>query len=685
MENRWSGQEAQQVIIQWGTTYGDALALRAYSGQLLGDEKALVLHGGGNTSVKGRGKNLFGQEVPLLWVKGSGYDLATMGPDDYVAMDLEALKKAQYLESLSDPAMANLLAQNRLDSRAPMPSIETLLHAFIPSRFVDHTHADAILALTNRTDGAAVIRQALGDAIITVPYIHPGFELARAAWRAYQERPDAKGMVLMGHGLFTWGSSAKESYGATIELVSQAEAWLMAHAKPSSLQLSTPSDPSFAAKLRGALMQRSHSTGDLPGRMLVRGMQSPDVLSALSDPDMRPLLEAPPITSDHVIRMGPFPLWLEVGEELGCALDRYRRRYAAYFEAQKGARDFTMHPPLPQLVMVPGEGIFCCGKSDRQVLALVDLMQQNLLVKMAIKNTTGEAKHLTSKECFDMEYFMLQESKMATPSMPPLTGSVAIITGAAGAIGSGICRHLLELGCCVAATDLPGDGLDTLGQDLALQFGSRVAALPMDVTAPEQVEAVFAQLTQRWGGVDLVIINAGLAHVSKLEEMDLERFRLLEKVNIEGTLNLLGSAGRHFRLQSGGGDIVLISTKNVFAPGAGFGAYSATKAASHQLARIAVQEMAPMGVRVNMVAPDAVFSDGERKSGLWQEVGPDRMKARGLDEAGLESYYQQRNLLKAKIRAEHVAKGVAYFATRQSPTTGATLPVDGGLPDATPR
>jgi NAD(P)-dependent dehydrogenase (short-subunit alcohol dehydrogenase family) len=262
---------------------------------------------------------------------------------------------------------------------------------------------------------------------------------------------------------------------------------------------------------------------------------------------------------------------------------------------------------------------------------------------------------------------------------------VSVVTGAAGAIGSGISRVLLEHGSHVAVTDLPGERLDRLVAELRERFGDRVLGAELDVTEPGSVSRAFETLCETYGGVDLVVINAGDAHISPVEEMDPEQFRRLARINTEGTLFLLSEAARHFRRQASGGDVVLISTKNVFAPGAKFGAYSATKAASHQLGRIASLEMAELGVRVNMVAPDAVFADGDRKSGLWQRVGPDRMRARGLDEQGLEEYYRDRNLLKVKITATHVARAVLFFATRQTPTTGATLPVDGGLPDATPR
>jgi NAD(P)-dependent dehydrogenase (short-subunit alcohol dehydrogenase family) len=285
----------------------------------------------------------------------------------------------------------------------------------------------------------------------------------------------------------------------------------------------------------------------------------------------------------------------------------------------------------------------------------------------------------------DAGVFQVIKPEPAPGHDPRLAGRVAVVTGAAGAIGYGICKGLLEHGAHVAITDLPGEKLDQFVAEFQSRDPARTVGAPMDVTDLPSVAKAFAQITAHWGGVDIVVLSAGIALACPLVEMDLEAFRRLERVNTEGTLLVLAEAGRHFARQKLGGDVVLISTKNVFAPGAGFGAYSATKAAAHQLARIASLEFAPLGVRVNMVAPDAVFSGGTHKSGLWAEVGPGRMKARGLDEKGLEDYYRNRNLLKVKVTAEHVANAVLFFALRQTPTTGACIPVDGGLPDATPR
>jgi len=311
-----------------------------------------------------------------------------------------------------------------------------------------------------------------------------------------------------------------------------------------------------------------------------------------------------------------------------------------------------------------------------------------LRTRLAAALTHYEAEHHAKPEIIslpDVAVFQVVDPAPAPGHDPRLVGRVAVVTGAAGAIGYGICRALLERGCRVAITDLAGEKLDQFVAEFQGRDAARIVSVPMDVTDPVSVAHAFAEIIANWGGVDIVVLNAGIALACPLVEIDLEVFRRLERVNVEGTLLVLQEAGRLFARQNLGGDIVLISTKNVFAPGAGFGAYSATKAAAHQLARIASLEFAPLRVRVNLVAPDGVFSGGTHKSGLWAEVGPGRMKARGLDEKGLEEYYRNRNLLKAKVTAEHVANAVLFFALRQTPTTGACIPVDGGLPDATPR
>jgi NAD(P)-dependent dehydrogenase (short-subunit alcohol dehydrogenase family) len=315
-----------------------------------------------------------------------------------------------------------------------------------------------------------------------------------------------------------------------------------------------------------------------------------------------------------------------------------------------------------------------------------DTEPENLRKQFGDAISTYYARHNSMPEIICLrDLGILHVSRTDDDADLPLKNKVALVTGAGGAIGYAICRGLLESGCHLVASDFERDKLDRLAADLEQTAPRRIAGVLLDVTDQESVARGFESIIEMWGGIDIVVVNAGIAIASHLKEIDLDDFRRLEKVNVEGALLTLSEAGRHFILQGIGGDIIVISTKNVPSPGAGFGAYSATKAACHQLGRIASVELAQYGVRVNMVAPDAVFSEGQYKSGLWQEIGPGRMKARGLDEKQLEEYYQSRNLLKAKVTGRHVANAVLFFATRQTPTTGATIPVDGGLPDATPR
>jgi len=462
-------------------------------------------------------------------------------------------------------------------------------------------------------------------------------------------------------------------------------------------------------------------------RVVLRALTGPEVLASLAAPGAREALVSPPLTTDHLIRTKALPLWVEglafddllrLHEQLESAVDGYCDSYTAYLErhAQDMPPGVEPFDPRPRVVLIPGLGALCAGLDLHESTIVRDITEHTLRVKTLVAETSGIGgpyQGLPEDDLFRMEYRTLQHAKLgsrapravssgmvAASSSPAssspaaassgngavaLRGHVALITGAAGAIGTGICRGLLEVGCLVAATDLPGAPLDTLIRDMEADFAGRVIGVPLDVTEVASVSAAFAQVCRTWGGIDLVIANAGLAMVAPLTELDLEHYRKLERVNVEGTLLVLAEAARLFRRQKTGGDIVLVSTKNVFAPGASFGAYSSTKAAAHQLARIASLELAGDDVRVNMVSPDAVFACGTCKSGLWAEVGPDRMKARGLDEAGLEAYYRSRNLLKTQVTAAHVANAVLFFATRQTPTTGATIPVDGGLPDSTPR
>lgn len=544
-------------------------------------------------------------------------------------------------------------------------------------------------------------------------------------------------MVWAHHGIVTWGDTARESYQAMIEMVSRAEAYAAAHraqrgARGSDAHATIRASAAAAGAATGATAAAGvpaavcvdAAVGDLQADLVpvVRGLlaartddcdrpyrrvaiqilDDPETMAALVAPGARETLVTPPLTTDHLIRTKPLPLWIEgqggddpsgAAERIAVAVETYCLEYEAYVSRHAAELPADLEPfdSRPRVVMIPGVGVVCAGPDLEQAAITRDITRQTIAVKSEMAAAGVTYRGLPEDELFRMEYRTLQHAKLkggptaGADASAALRGHVALVTGAAGAIGTGICEGLLGAGCLVAATDLPGKALDELVRTLGREFPGHLLAVPLDVTDPDSVAGSFKQVVRTWGGIDLVIPNAGVAAVAPLTELSLDRYRALERVNVEGTLLVLAEAARLFRHQGTGGDVVLVSTKNVFSPGANFGAYSSTKAAAHQLARIASLEFAADDVRVNMVSPDAVFAHGTCRSGLWAEVGPDRMKARGLDEAGLEAYYQSRNLLKAQVTTRHVANAVLFFATRQTPTTGATIPVDGGLPDSTPR
>jgi rhamnose utilization protein RhaD (predicted bifunctional aldolase and dehydrogenase)/NAD(P)-dependent dehydrogenase (short-subunit alcohol dehydrogenase family) len=719
MRSRWSDKEAAGCVARYGAEWGEPLALRTYSARLLGSEPSLVLHGGGNSSVKALWIDVFGEEISAVFVKASGADMATIEPAGHVALDLEYLLRLRTLPELDDAEMVEQLRTHLLRADSATPSIEALVHAFLPGTFIDHTHADAVLTLANRKDGDAVAKEALGSEVAVLPYVTPGFQLALATSIALKVHPRVRGLVCAQHGLITWGETARESYEMMIDLVSHAESYVAksrtmhavntASAKSpegATKKAATPKngeghgpDPRLAltaAVLRGVLAER---TGDCDRRyrkVILQVLAGPEVLESLALPRAQETLVTPPLTTDHLIRTKALPLWVEglspddeseLRRQLAEAVEEYSEAYTGYLGRYAGAMPVGVEPfaPKPRVVMAPGLGVFCAGPDLREAVITRDITEHTLVAKTAIAAAGSVYRGLPEEELFAMEYRALQHAKLGPADAAPLRGQVALVTGAAGAIGTGICQGLLEAGCLVAATDLPGEPLSNLVDGLDATFPGGIRGVTMDVTDPDSVATAFAEVAQTWGGVDLVVPNAGVAAVASLPELDLEEYRRLERVNAEGTLLVLAEAARLFRRQGTGGDVVLVSTKNVFSPGASFGAYSSTKAAAHQLARVASLELAADDVRVNMVAPDAVFACGACRSGLWAEVGPARMKARGLDESGLEAYYQERNLLKSQVTAAHVANAVLFFATRQTPTTGVTIPVDGGLPDSTPR
>lgn len=698
MPSRWNDDEARAACAQFAAA-GELVALRVYTSRLLGGDDTLVLHGGGNTSVKTTRRDLFGRDVEVLCVKGSGWDLGDIEPPGLPAVRLDVLRELRALDELRDEDMVNAVRGALLDATAPNPSVEALLHAFLPHAFVDHTHANAILALTDQPDPERHVRAALGDDVLVLPWIMPGFPLAKAVADAYDARPDCVGIVLARHGLFTFGDDARQSYERTIELVDRAQRYIDRQLGGAPAMLSAELGPSPRDEreralelalpvLRGACAEANLGA---PGgwQRVVTSVRTDDELAAFGLHERaRQLCAQNPITPDHVIRTKGHYLYLT--REDWRSSDRTRRLvaefelgYRRYWEqSARRVSPELMLSPKPVVAVLAGVGLAALHATSKGARIAADIAAHTLRVK-AQAHALGDYVALSDDELAEMEYWPLEMRKLGKAALPELAGQVALVTGAAGAIGCGIAEVLLERGACCVLTDVDAERLRVVEQRLGA--GARVHAVVADVTDEAQVEAVFAAAARAFGGVDVVVPNAGVAHVSAIEAMDKQAFARVLDVNTTSTMVVLQQAARVFRAQQTGGCVVLQASKNVFAPGANFSAYSASKAAALQLARIAALEFAEMGVRVNSVNADAVFGDDDVPSQLWQLVGPDRMQARGMDAAQLRDYYRERSLLKQSVTPRHVGEAVAWFAAQRTPTTGAVLPVDGGLPEAFPR
>jgi rhamnulose-1-phosphate aldolase/alcohol dehydrogenase len=705
VRSRWSDSEARACVDRYAAA-GEDLALRVYSSRLIGGDPELVLHGGGNTSVKSTVADLLGEEVAAIFVKGSGWDLASIEPEGHPGMRLAGLRRLRALDALSDEEMVNQQRIHLFRADAPTPSVEALLHAFLPAKFVDHSHADAILALTNRADGEAAVREVYGGRVGIVRYVMPGFALARRAAEVFDAAPGCEGLVLLKHGLFTWGETARESYERHVELVDLAERWLAGRRRRSWSVGPAPAagDPAGTAAmaaivapiLRGRLAQETDDPDRPWRRLIVEWSGDPEALEWVNGEELPRLARTPPLTPDHVIRTKAQPLVVAPPEAAGDpeawraaverALDRFVADYRAYFEAGVAARGARQPlDPLPRVVLVPGVGLFAAGATAKDARMAADIYRHTLRVKRRV-HETGEYEGLPDLDLWDVEYWSLEQAKLGRGAERPLARQVALVTGAAGALGSAIAERLLAAGAHVALLDLDAAGAAAAAARLAARYGgASVAAFGHDVTDEASTAGAFAEVARRFGGVDVAVANAGIACAAPLPHLELADFRRVQEVNATGVFLTLREAARLMRRQGTGGNVVVVSSKNVFAPGAEFAAYSASKAAAAQLGKVAALDLAADGIRVNSVNPDAVFGTAETPSGLWQAVGPERAKARGVPLDGLAEAYRRRSLLKLRVTGEHVGNAVVFFASNLTPTTGATLPVDAGLPEAFPR
>jgi len=693
MENRFKQSEADACIAAYAQ-YPPELALRIYTSRLLGRDPALVLHGGGNTSVKLIRTNIVGEEEAVLFVKGSGADLASIEPEGFTGLRLDPLHKLLGLDTLSDLQMRRQIAIHRISAAGPDPSVEALLHAFLPHRYVDHTHADSILILSHQRRGRQMLAEALGSKCAIIPYIMSGYPLARAVLQASRDNPGIEAVVVMHHGLFTFAEEARIAYKRMIRTVGRAEAYIAersATKRPAGGGTGRqPSRRRLARCLQTIRGSCAHSAGGRWIRFLAEARTFPDLVAASLAEGAEELCHNGVLTPDHAIRTKNRVLYVDRVSDsdetfktvLQAKVDAFQKDYRRRFQKWAGTKEEppVMADPYPRLFLVAGIGLVALGATRREARIAADIGVHTLRAKRCAQ-ALGAYCAIPEAHALEMEYWAPQQKKLGPSAAAPLQGQVALVTGGGGAIGLGIADRLLEAGAVVVIADIDGSRLKQVHDLLTAKYDPRrVLQSVLDVTDFDAVSKVFETISARLGGIDLVVPNAGIAHVATIENLDPQAFDRVIDVNLKGTFTVIKAAVPVFRRQGSGGNIVLISTKNVFDPGAAFGAYSASKAGAHQLARIAALELAELGVRVNMVNPDAVFGDETVCSLLWETVGPERMKARGLDAAGLKEYYCQRSLLKVRVLAEHVGNAVVFFASDLTPTTGAALPVDAGNP-----
>ncbi len=641
------------------------VALRVYTSRLIGAEPALVLHGGGNTSVKTQLPDDLGDPVDVLCVKGSGWDLGGIEPAGLPAVRLDTLARLRTLAALSDEDMVNAARTRLLNARAPNPSVETLLHAFLPHRFIDHSHADAILSLADQAQAADLAHEVFGERLAVVPYVMPGFALAKLAAEASEAQPNCEGLFLVQHGLFTFGDSAKLAYERHIEAVSLAEAHVARKRTVVSVATKRADYAALAPALRGHL-----------GDVILERRATDAALAFASDPNVASLSQRGTATPDHVIRTKAVPLLLDpeaggsdwssyVAEQV----QAFRRRYDAYFDAQVAEKGVTRTKLSadPVVALIPGVGIVAAGATRRAACVAADLYEHTIEVIRGAE-AVGRYHALPDADLFDMEYWSLEQAKLGRKKPAPLQGRVVLVTGAASGIGEATAQAFGRQGAALFLIDR-----DPAVAEVARTLGAEFAVL--DVTDPGAVAAAVRTCVEAFGGLDHVISNAGTAPQAPIHECPPDVFEASLAVNLRSHQSLASAATTVLRAQGRGGSLLFNVSKAAFNPGKGFGPYAVAKAGLYALMKQYAIEGADAGIRANAINADRI-----RTRLLDEDDVKKRAQARGLD---VDAYFRS-NLLQRDVTAGDVADAFVYLATAQS-TTGCVITVDGGNIAASPR
>ena len=685
MRNQWDEYQAKATVAQYKDVSED-IALRVYTSRLIGADPSLVLHGGGNTSVKSVTTNTIGEEVNVLYVKGSGWDLDTLEPPGLPGVQLDHLVKLRKLDYLNDEDMVNEQRTPLLDAASPNPSVETLLHAFLPHKFIDHSHADAILVIADQPTAKSLCENIYGDTMGIVPYIMPGFDLAKAAAEVYEKNPKVKGLVLISHGLFTFGNTARESYDRHIEAVQQAEDFIASYGKKklSPINAKITSDAgemlsSIGPCLRGLF---SEETGQ---NWLIHYREDSAACAFASSLECKDWSQIGTATPDHVIRTKQKPLLLnpkhlndpeKLRKEISGALEEYKNNYHKYFKinAQSKGVDKKELDPLPRIILVAGLGLVTIGKSVRETEIAADIYQHTIdIIKKSFD--IGQFAPLKDNDLFDMEYWSLEQAKLGKNKPAVAQGKIVYITGAASGIGLATAKLFAENGASLFLVDLDQETLVSEVEKLREQFKTGIAFQVVDVTAEKEVEKSFEYLTKIFGGLDILISNAGNAIRGKIGEVDSATLRKSFELNFFAHQTLASQAVQLFQKQKTGGVLMFNASKAAFNPGKDFGPYALPKAGVIALMKQYAVDYGKDGIRSNAVNADRI-----RTKLFTKEVLAERSTARGLTP---DEYFKS-NLLETEVFDTDVAKGFFDTALAEK-TTGSVIVVDGGNIAASPR
>lgn len=631
---------------------------RVHTSNLLGRNKDLVLHGGGNTSVKVIEDNIFGEPQEVLYVKGTGWDLETIKVEGFSPVKLKPLIELSKLEKLSDSQMVNELIVNMTKASAPTPSVEAILHAIIPFKFVDHTHADSFIAISNSSNGEEIIKKIYGDQVLIIPYVMPGFDLAKLCAKYLENgiKDGVIGMLLLNHGIFSFGDTSLESYERMLKLVEISDDYLRKNTNQNSIEILSKQsiDIQQVAILRKELSLKAGKP------MLLMTDQSDENFNFCLRDDVKVISQFGPATPDHVIRTKRLPM-------VGRNVDMYSKEYENYFSrnSEGNKKELKILDSAPRVILDSEFGLCTLGRNVKEARIVNDIYTHTIkIIKLATE--LGGYKALPENDIFDVEYWDLEQAKLNNNKNDQMfLGQVAIVTGAASGIGKATVDSLLKNGATVVGLDI--------NQNVTLNENINYWGLVCDLTIEKSVKDSIYSITTKFGGIDILVLNAGIfPNSEKVADIKTENWERVFNVNLDSNLFVLKHSFPVLKhAVQNGGSVIVVGSKNISAPGPGAAAYSASKAALNQLARVIALEWATYGIRVNMVHPNAVFD-----TGIWSD---EVLKKRAENYNLTVDEYKKNNLLKTEIKSKDVANLIVQMCGRSfSKTTGAQISIDGG-------